>query len=151
MITNEYRTQISPVAVRAASENGVKDSRRWERESGQGEPRFWGTEMTSAGRERSLSPAATRPLGRRSEVTRQRERMGTREGRRSTNHLNMGAQKKTVLRNRAEDQYEHGAPERGARAIGAHLGPGTRRGDRELLGDSGKVRERERATHLRAS
>lgn len=59
--------------------------------------------MTSAGRDRSFRPAATSPLRARHTRQEQRQYYGTEassSGRvaRETHHLNMGAQKKTVLR-----------------------------------------------------
>lgn len=74
-------------------------------------PRFCGTEILSAGRLRSLTPAATSPLSSYTTRSIQRNqsvrvlaislappsRVGVAVSGDGTHHLNMGAQKKTVL------------------------------------------------------
>ena len=69
MITNEYRTHINPVAVRAAGPFRCNA----QKVGSQCIPRFWDTLSLSAGRVRSFTPAATK------------------------HHFIIGAQKNTVL------------------------------------------------------
>ena len=101
MITNEYRTQMNPVAVKAVGKRNQWGFRNRATEDKGSSPKFCGMEITSAGRERSLSPAATSPLAAKrarsaakSDCAENWRECSAESG---ADHLKSGAQKKTVL------------------------------------------------------